>query len=92
MAYTTVSKKYKVEFVIDSDHPECYLAVNVVRVSKKMTNQAIAKKDLEEVMKSWLRLANPNSDFKMTAFFQSYVNDKVMDGAVRIVQAILPLL
>lgn len=92
LAYINSAKDHKVEVAIDSEHPECYLAVNVVGISKENECQAVEKPVADKIINSGAQLANPNSDFKRTAFFQSYVNDKVMDEAIRIVQTILPLL
>ena len=92
LAYINSAKDHKVELAIDSEHPESYLAVNVVGISKENEYQAVDEIVADKIINSGVQLTNPNSDFKLTAFFQSYVNDNVMNEAVGVVCRIIPLL
>lgn len=92
LAYINLSNGHKVEIAIDSEHPECYLAVNVVGISKKKVNQPVKKAVADKIIKSGVQLTNPNSGFKMTAFHQSYVDNQVMNEVKDIVCRIIPLL
>ena len=46
LAYISNSGRYKVELVIDSEHPECYLAVNIVMNSEDKNGDHAATKEL----------------------------------------------
>lgn len=92
LAYFNSAKNHKVEIAIDSECPKCYLAVNVVGVSRKNEYQAVDDGVASKIIDSGIQLTNQNSDYKRTAFFQSYVNDQVKNCAVKIVRQIFPLL
>ena len=92
LAYFNSAKNHKVEIAIDSECPKCYLAVNVVGVSQKNEYQAVDDGVASKIIDSGIQLTNQNSDYKRTAFFQSYVNDQVKSCAVKIVRQIFPLL
>jgi len=92
LAYFNSAKNHKVEIAIDSECPKCYLAVNVVGVSPKNEYQAVDDGVASKIIDSGIQLTNQNSDYKRTAFFQSYVNDQVKNCAVKIVRQIIPLL
>lgn len=93
MAYISNSGKYKVEFVIDSEHPECYLAVNIVMNSEEDNgNRAATKELVEKLINSGVQLTDLHFAFKMTIYFRPYNNERVTNEAVGIVRTILPLL
>ena len=93
LAYISNSRKYKVEFVIDSEHPECYLAVNVVVNSEERdVNSSVTKELVEKLINSGVQLTDLHFAFKITIYFRPYNNERVMNEAAGIVQAILPLL
>mgnify|MGYP003558143712 FL=1 len=93
LAYISNSGRYKVELVIDSEHPECYLAVNIAMNSEDKNGDHAATKELvEKLINSGVQLTDLHFAFKLTIYFRPYNNERVMNEATGIVQAILPLL
>ena len=81
---STSSKDISVKF---------YLAVNIVMNSEDKNGDHAATKELvEKLINSGVQLTDLHFAFKLTIYFRPYNNERVMNEATGIVQAILPLL